>query len=116
MSIFGFRQEIEITPEFEFLILACDGLWDTITSKEAVKHVAARFGEGYSAQVGAVRPFTLDCGSLSRADRLFPVSSHSMCLPRQQASHSLANLAIRSGSSDNVSVVIVLLNVPPKRG
>ncbi|TYZ68115.1 hypothetical protein PybrP1_000766 [[Pythium] brassicae (nom. inval.)] len=55
-------QEIEITPEFEFLVLACDGLWDTITSKEA------------------------------------------------QASHSLANLAIRSGSSDNVSVVVVLLN------
>ncbi|KAF1328475.1 Protein phosphatase, partial [Globisporangium splendens] len=44
-------QEIEITPEFEFLILACDGLWDTITSKEAVRHVAARLNEGYSAQV-----------------------------------------------------------------
>jgi len=28
----------------------------------------------------------------------------------QQASHSLANLAIRSGSSDNVSVVIVLFH------
>ncbi|CAH0475246.1 unnamed protein product [Peronospora belbahrii] len=70
-------QEIEITPEFDFLILACDGLWDTIRSKEAVKFVADRLNEGYSAT---------------------------------QASHSLANLAIRSGSSDNVSVVIVLLN------
>ncbi|CAI5735606.1 unnamed protein product [Peronospora farinosa] len=70
-------QEIEITPEFDFLILACDGLWDTIRSKEAVKFVADRLNEGYSAT---------------------------------QASQSLANLAIRSGSSDNVSVVIVLLN------
>ncbi|OWZ16551.1 Protein phosphatase 1E [Phytophthora megakarya] len=70
-------QEIEITPEFDFLILACDGLWDTIKSKEAVKYVADRLNEGYSAR---------------------------------QASQSLANLAIRSGSSDNVSVVIVLLN------
>ncbi|KUF78374.1 protein phosphatase 2C 52 [Phytophthora nicotianae] len=70
-------QEIEITPEFDFLILACDGLWDTIKSKEAVKYVADRLNEGYSAK---------------------------------QASQSLANLAIRSGSSDNVSVVIVLLN------
>ncbi|KAG3089628.1 hypothetical protein PI125_g17950 [Phytophthora idaei] len=70
-------QEIEITPEFDFLILACDGLWDTIKSKEAVKYVADRLNEGYSAK---------------------------------QASQSLANLAIRSGSSDNVSVVIVMLN------
>ncbi|KAF1781745.1 Protein phosphatase 2C family [Phytophthora cactorum] len=69
--------EIEITPEFDFLILACDGLWDTIKSKEAVKYVADRLNEGYSAK---------------------------------QASQSLANLAIRSGSSDNVSVVIVMLN------
>ncbi|KAL4117556.1 hypothetical protein PRIC2_011545 [Phytophthora ramorum] len=70
-------QEIEITPEFDFLILACDGLWDTIKSREAVTYVADRLNEGYSAQ---------------------------------QASQSLANLAIRSGSSDNVTVVIVLLN------
>ncbi|KAI9920506.1 hypothetical protein PsorP6_015717 [Peronosclerospora sorghi] len=44
-------QEIEITPEFEFLILACDGLWDTIKSKEAVKYIADRLNEGYSAKV-----------------------------------------------------------------
>ncbi|ETO72818.1 hypothetical protein, variant 1 [Phytophthora nicotianae P1976] len=44
-------QEIEITPEFDFLILACDGLWDTIKSKEAVKYVADRLNEGYSAKV-----------------------------------------------------------------
>ncbi|RLN10502.1 hypothetical protein BBJ28_00023612 [Nothophytophthora sp. Chile5] len=85
-------QEIEITPEFDFLILACDGLWDTIKSKEAVKYVADRLHEGYSAKtIGLLLLYT------------------------QQASHSLANLAIRSGSSDNVSVVIVLLNTehPP---
>ncbi|KAG7395296.1 hypothetical protein PHYBOEH_003963 [Phytophthora boehmeriae] len=70
-------QEIEITPEFDFLVLACDGLWDTIKSKEAVKYVSERLNEGYSAK---------------------------------QASQSLANLAIRSGSSDNVSVIVVLLN------
>jgi serine/threonine protein phosphatase PrpC len=47
-------QEIEITPEFDFLILACDGLWDTIKSKEAVKYVADRLNEGYSAKVRAL--------------------------------------------------------------
>lgn len=48
-------QEIEITPEFNFLILACDGLWDTIKSKEAVKYVADRLSEGYSAKVRRAR-------------------------------------------------------------
>lgn len=61
-------QEIEITPEFEFLVLACDGLWDTITSKEAVKHVSERLREGYTAQVGmrkAVLWWGFGCGFLT---------------------------------------------------
>ncbi|RLN66723.1 hypothetical protein BBJ28_00018022 [Nothophytophthora sp. Chile5] len=87
MKRIGVCVEIEITPEFDFLILACDGLWDTIKSKEAVKYVADRLHEGYSAKI--IGP---------------------LLLCTQQASHSLANLAIRSGSSDNVSVIIVLLN------
>lgn len=44
---------MEITPEFDFLILACDGLWDTISSSEAVKHVSQKLNEGYSAKVTA---------------------------------------------------------------
>lgn len=99
-------QEMEITPEFEFLILACDGLWDTITSKEAVRHVGAKLREGYSAKV---RGRLQDGGGWWCASRW----STYICVAlqrTQQASHSLANLAIRSGSSDNVSVVIVLFN------
>ncbi|TMW55418.1 hypothetical protein Poli38472_013309 [Pythium oligandrum] len=69
-------KEIEITPEVRFLVLACDGLWDTITSQEAVDHVTEKLAEGYTTG---------------------------------QISHSLADLAIRSGSSDNVSVIVVLL-------
>jgi serine/threonine protein phosphatase PrpC len=44
-------QEIEITPEVEFLIIGCDGLWDTITSQEAVDHIRQKLNEGYNAQV-----------------------------------------------------------------
>lgn len=55
MPLWCLCQEIEITPEFEFLILACDGLWDTITSKEAVRHVAVKLKEGASAKVRGVR-------------------------------------------------------------
>nr|CCA26722.1 protein phosphatase 1E putative [Albugo laibachii Nc14] len=70
-------KEIEITSDVAFLILACDGLWDTITSQEAVRHVRERLQKGETAEI---------------------------------ASRSLANLAIRSGSSDNVSVIVVRFN------
>ncbi|CAK4629342.1 unnamed protein product [Aphanomyces euteiches] len=69
-------EEFEITPEIEFFVLACDGLWDTITSQEAVNHVREKLLLNWSMQ---------------------------------DISYSLADLAIRSGSLDNVSVVVALL-------
>ncbi|RHY31035.1 hypothetical protein DYB32_006656 [Aphanomyces invadans] len=70
------NREYEITPESEFFVLACDGLWDTITSQEAVTHVREKLLQNLSLQ---------------------------------DVSYSLADLAIRSGSLDNVSVVVTLL-------
>ncbi|RLO11691.1 hypothetical protein DYB28_003402 [Aphanomyces astaci] len=70
------RVEFEITPEIEFFVLACDGLWDTITSQEAVTHVREKLLQNLSMK---------------------------------DISYSLADLAIRSGSLDNVSVVVTLL-------
>lgn len=110
----GRWQEIEITPEFEFLVLACDGLWDTITSKEAVRHVSERLREGYTAQVRHLSVGRLSVEP-SREQPWYSLGPTRCCsCVVQQASHSLANLAIRSGSSDNVSVVVVLLNAFPK--
>ncbi|KDO30793.1 hypothetical protein SPRG_04694 [Saprolegnia parasitica CBS 223.65] len=70
-------QEVEITPEVEFVVLACDGLWDTITSQEAVDIVRAKLRAEWSME---------------------------------DISYHLAELAIRSGSMDNVTVVVVVLN------
>ncbi|OQS03452.1 phosphatase 1E [Thraustotheca clavata] len=70
-------QELEITPNMEFLVLACDGLWDTITSQEAVDIVRSKVKLAWSMQ---------------------------------DISYYLAELAIRSGSMDNVTVVITMLN------
>ncbi|OQR86835.1 protein phosphatase 1E [Achlya hypogyna] len=70
-------QEYEITPEMEFVVLACDGLWDTIDNQEAVDIVRAKLRAGWTME---------------------------------DISYHLAELAIRSGSMDNVTVVVVVLN------
>lgn len=35
-------KEFEITEDWEFLILACDGIWDVMTNQDAVKFVRSR--------------------------------------------------------------------------
>jgi serine/threonine protein phosphatase PrpC len=43
-------EEFEIKDEDEFILLACDGLWDVITSEDAVEAVSKWLGEGLTAQ------------------------------------------------------------------
>lgn len=35
-----------ISPEDEFMILACDGIWNSLTSEEVVKFVRSRIVKG----------------------------------------------------------------------
>jgi len=63
-----------VTPEDEFLILASDGLWDVVSTSEAVKLTQKAFREEKTPRAAA---------------------------------EELCDLAIRLGSSDNVTVVIV---------
>ena len=35
-------QQFQITEDWEFVVLACDGIWDVLTSKEVVNFVRAR--------------------------------------------------------------------------
>jgi len=37
---------MELTPDDEFLILACDGIWDVLTNQEAVEFVRTRLMQG----------------------------------------------------------------------
>ena len=39
-------RSIELTPDDEFLILACDGIWDVLTNQEAVEFVRNRLLQG----------------------------------------------------------------------
>jgi len=102
-------QEMEITPEFEFLILACDGLWDTITSREAVRHVGAKLREGYTAKVhgrlhGGVDDVdgALTCSFVDAMDAasepLAREPGHSVGLVRQRVSgHRVVPCSVRFG-------------------
>ena len=38
--------EFEITPEHEFLVLACDGIWDVMSNQEVVTFCRERLAKG----------------------------------------------------------------------
>ncbi len=76
-----------ITDEDEFIILATDGLWDVINRHEAVKRI--RFTSNHLISSYYCR------ASLAQGK-----------LP-QQICDELSDLAIRLGSSDNVTIIIV---------
>ena len=42
--------ELNLTPEDEFIVVATDGLWDTMTSKQVVQCVRGEFQKGQSPQ------------------------------------------------------------------
>jgi serine/threonine protein phosphatase PrpC len=64
----------DISPADEFVILASDGLWDVLSSQEAVAETRAAFEEGKTPS---------------------------------EAAELLCEKALKLGSSDNVTVVIV---------
>ncbi|ELU09747.1 hypothetical protein CAPTEDRAFT_44132, partial [Capitella teleta] len=66
---------IELTGDEDYLVLACDGLWDCVTEEQVVRHV----------------------------------HQHMQTKGRATLAQSIVKLAIESGSSDNISVIVVLL-------
>ncbi len=43
---------IELKDDDEFIILACDGIWDCLTNEEAVKFVRERLDESTPTEIG----------------------------------------------------------------
>lgn len=72
-----FVHEYPTTEENEFLVLACDGLWDVMTYNEAVEFIGTRRLESN--------------------------------MSAQQVSLELVDCALKRGSMDNVSVIVVYL-------
>lgn len=78
----------------EFILLASDGLWDVMTSQEVVSYVHKRMSA--APKDGADIKTEEDLQSLKY-------------LRRKNMSRFIANEALRRGSGDNISVVIVWL-------
>jgi len=78
----------------EFILLASDGLWDVMSSQEVVSYVHKRLHA--APKEGAALSCEEDIASLKY-------------LRRKNMSRFIANEALRRGSGDNISVVIVWL-------
>jgi serine/threonine protein phosphatase PrpC len=83
VSNIGEVTQINITDTTEFLILACDGLWDVVSNEEAVRFVSEALRKAPKAADATGRVRTLNNISLA-----------------------LANYALEKRSMDNVTVVI----------
>eukprot|EP01104_Vermistella_antarctica_P011721 TRINITY_DN330_c0_g1_i1.p2 TRINITY_DN330_c0_g1~~TRINITY_DN330_c0_g1_i1.p2 ORF type:complete len:420 (+),score=140.92 TRINITY_DN330_c0_g1_i1:66-1325(+) len=53
-------QELELTPEHDFLILACDGIWDVMTNQEAVDFVRERLAANPEVSLASICELMMD--------------------------------------------------------
>lgn len=87
---------IKLDKSDRFIILACDGLWETVSSEEAVNFVSAHL-DGLGDRLYQIKDKT---GSL-----IYPVNN------TKNIAKKLAQYAIAKGSSDNVSIIVVVFEV-----
>ncbi|CAM9881634.1 unnamed protein product [Phaeothamnion confervicola] len=103
----------------QFVILATDGLWDVMTSEEAVQHVqsvmqgavgALREG-GDQRSSASERPADMKLSDWTQryADDRRLIRAAMMMRKRKMARY-LTEEAIRRGTMDNVTVIVVWLN------
>ncbi|KAJ8676333.1 hypothetical protein QAD02_012120 [Eretmocerus hayati] len=83
-------QRHQITEDWEFVILACDGIWDVMTSEEVISFIRERFA---------------DAASELELKGVTPVDPEEIC--EQLISHCLAPDALTGTGCDNMTVVLV---------
>ncbi|XP_058806893.1 probable protein phosphatase 2C T23F11.1 [Phymastichus coffea] len=83
-------QRHEITEDWEFVVLACDGIWDVMSSEEVVNFVRKRFA---------------DVAANVEDNETPPIDPEEIC--EQLISHCLAPDALMGTGCDNMTVVLV---------
>lgn len=83
-------QRHEITEDWEFVILACDGIWDVMSSKEVVDFIRKRFADSAEIHIEKKTPL---------------IDPEEIC--EQLISHCLAPDALMGTGCDNMTVVLV---------
>jgi serine/threonine protein phosphatase PrpC len=81
----------KLQPEDDVLILACDGVWDVLSDQEAIDIVR---------------------GELKPAKKRFGDSVRIWDLDAQAAALKLKDQAYQKGSRDNITAVVLKLNIP----
>ena len=100
----------DLHADDRFIVLACDGFWDVVEPQECVDFVWKRVND-----VADAEPEERLAGEIG-ADRTH-ISLNRLPNPRATAeaiAEELADLAIRSGSSDNVTVLLLFLDQDPE--
>jgi serine/threonine protein phosphatase PrpC len=99
-----FVKQLAIGPQFgdEFVLLACDGLFDVLSREEAVAWVRRRFKK--------TKGDTLEGGRAQDVIDLATCSSEMKAIAQE-----LAEYAVSKGSTDNVSVCIAFFQWPEVR-
>ena len=103
------------SAEDEFIILASDGLWDVMTSDEAVRYVHGILGGRDAETIGAtslasradVLGFFAPTTALSDANKA--VSEFEIAQRKKNMARSLIDEAMRRGTSDNVTALVLWL-------
>ena len=95
LSVFVFTalpeiQRHEITEDWEFVILACDGIWDVMSSEEVINFIRKRFADAAAELEEKESP---------------PVDPEEVC--EQLISACLAPDALMGTGCDNMTVVLV---------
>ncbi|XP_016839921.1 probable protein phosphatase 2C T23F11.1 [Nasonia vitripennis] len=84
-------QRHEITEDWEFVILACDGIWDVMSSEEVVNFIRSRFANAATDS--------------EEKESSSPIDPEEIC--EQLISHCLAPDALMGTGCDNMTVVLV---------
>ena len=51
MGIKGLHDTFQLTPDHEFVVLACDGIWDVMSNEEVVRFIRVRLAERMEPEI-----------------------------------------------------------------